>query len=134
MDILPNKAATRFSLPTGGSPEKIIYHDYFLVSGNSFYINASMATLRKHAYSNTLKILQLKKAIFQIKNSDIFHISSQNIDCGYSLEPPLRVPTIYKKIIVYPCKPQFYYLKVGVDWVKLIWARFRDTQRAAGGK
>ena len=25
---------------------------------------------------------------FQIKNSDIFHISAQNIDCGYSLEPP----------------------------------------------
>ena len=23
----------------------------------------------------------------QIKNSDIFHFSAQNIDCGYSLEP-----------------------------------------------
>ena len=29
-------------------------------------------------------------AIFHIKNSDIFHISAQNIDCGYSLEPPYR--------------------------------------------
>ena len=29
-------------------------------------------------------------AIFQIKNSDIFHISAQNIDYGYSLEPPRR--------------------------------------------
>ena len=27
---------------------------------------------------------------FQIKISDIFHISAQNIDCGYSLEPPQR--------------------------------------------
>ena len=27
---------------------------------------------------------------FQIKNSEIFHISAQNIDCGYSLEPPRR--------------------------------------------
>ena len=27
---------------------------------------------------------------FQIKSSDIFHISAQNIDCGYSLEPPRR--------------------------------------------
>ena len=27
---------------------------------------------------------------FQIKNSDILHISAQNIDCGYSLEPPRR--------------------------------------------
>ena len=25
-----------------------------------------------------------------MKNSDIFHISAQNIDCGYSLEPPQR--------------------------------------------
>ena len=47
-------------------------------------------SLRKHAYSNILKILQPKKENFQIKNSDIFHISDQNIDCGYSLEPPRR--------------------------------------------
>ena len=33
---------------------------------------------------------QKKKENFQIKNSDIFHISSQNIDCGYSSEPPRR--------------------------------------------
>ena len=25
---------------------------------------------------------------FLDKNSDIFHVSAQNIDCGYSLEPP----------------------------------------------
>ena len=48
-------------------------------------------TLQKHAYSNTLKILPPKMTIFQIKkSSDIFHISAQNIDCGYSLEPPRR--------------------------------------------
>ena len=42
-------------------------------------------------YSNILKILQpKKKENFQIKNSDIFHIPAQNIDCGYSLEPPRR--------------------------------------------
>ena len=27
---------------------------------------------------------------FQIKNSDSSHVSAQNIDCGYSLEPPRR--------------------------------------------
>ena len=44
-------------------------------------------SLRKHAYENfTTK----KNENFQIKNSDIFHISAQNIDCGYSLEPPQR--------------------------------------------
>ena len=31
-----------------------------------------------------------KNERFQIKNSDIFHISAQNIDCGYVLEPPRR--------------------------------------------
>ena len=29
-----------------------------------------------------------KNLKFSDKNSDIFHISAQNIDCGYSLEPP----------------------------------------------
>ena len=48
-------------------------------------------SLRKHAYSKILKILSSKQnEHFQIKNSDIFHISPQNIDCGYSLEPPRR--------------------------------------------
>ena len=41
-------------------------------------------TLRKHAYPNILKILSPKHENFQIKNSDIFHIAAQNIDCGYS--------------------------------------------------
>ena len=49
--------------------------------------------LRNNAYSNILKILPPKKKKkkkrenFQIKHSDIFHISAQNIDCGSSLEP-----------------------------------------------
>ena len=63
-----------------------------------------------------------------MKNSDIFHISAQNIDCGYSLEPPRRggsneYPMFFsrnKKIYVYPCKPQFYCIKVGFKGVKTI--------------
>ena len=46
--------------------------------------------LRKHAYSNIMQIVSPKNENFQIKNSDIFHVSAQNIDCGYSLEPPRR--------------------------------------------
>ena len=91
---------------------------------------------RKHAHSNILKILPQKKWKFSDKNSDIFHISAQNIDCGYSLEPPrpLEPPrrggsneypqsmflSRYKKNNVYPCKPQFYYIKVGFKGVKII--------------
>ena len=44
--------------------------------------------LWKHAYSNILGILQPKQEKIQIKKTDIFHISSQNIDCGCLLEPP----------------------------------------------
>ena len=80
-------------------------------------------SLRKHAYSNILKILQPNKETFQIKNPDVFHISAQNIDCGYSLEPPRRggsneyLQSMFlsrnKKYNVYPCEPQFYYIKLG---------------------
>ena len=59
-----------------------------------------------------------------------FHISAQNIGCGYSLEPPRRggsngyPQSMYlsrnKKNNVYPCKPQFYYIKVGLKGVKII--------------
>ena len=79
------------------------------------------------------------------KKTDIFHISAQNIDCGYSLELPkwgtqnidceysLEPPqwgssneylqSIFlsrnKKNYVYPFKPQFYYIKVGFKGVKV---------------
>ena len=46
--------------------------------------------LRKYAYSNIKKISPPKTENVQVKNSDIFHICAQNIDCGYSLEPPRR--------------------------------------------
>ena len=45
-------------------------------------------SLRKHAYSSILKILQPKKENFEVKKNDIFHILAHNIDCGYSLEQP----------------------------------------------
>ena len=76
-----------------------------------------MGTLRKHAYSNLLKNLQPpKKENFQNKNSDIFHIPAQNIDCGYSLEPhrrcgsneyPQSMFLVEKKIMYTPVNPSF---------------------------
>ena len=57
----------------------------------------------------------------------LFHSSAQNIDCGYSLEPPRggssnEYPhsmflSNNKKNNAYPCKPQFYYIKVGFKGV-----------------
>ena len=92
--------------------------------------NNRMNALRKYAYSNIMKNLPPKIENFQIKNYDNFHISAQNIDCGYSLEPPRRggsneypqsmFLSRNKKNIVYPCKPQFCYIKVGFKGVKII--------------
>ena len=88
-------------------------------------------SLWKQAYSNILKVLQPKQENFQIKNSNIFHISAQNIDCGYSLEMPQwgssdeyqqsMFMSRNKKNNVYPCKPQFYYIKVRFKGVKIIY-------------
>ena len=58
-----------------------------------------------------------------MKNSDIFHITAQNIDCEYSLELPQPQSMFLsknKKNNVYPCKPQFYYIKVGFKGVSII--------------
>ena len=48
--------------------------------------------------------LQKKKKKIQVKNSDIFHISAQNIDCRYSLEPPQAE---IRKIMYTPVNPSF---------------------------
>ena len=53
-----------------------------------FIITHLEQPLRKHAYLNILKISPPKTESFLDKNSDIFYIYAQNIDCGYSLEPP----------------------------------------------
>ena len=68
--------------------------------------------------------------IFRKKILIIFHISAQNIDCGYSFEPPRRggsneypqsmFLSRNKKNDVYSCKARFYYIKVGFKGVKSI--------------
>ena len=75
-----------------------------------------------------------------MKNSGSFYISAQNICCGYLLEVPQQggsneYPQFMflsrnKKIDVYPCKPQFYYIKVGFKGVKTILACFHDARNA----
>ena len=74
--------------------------------------------------------LKKKTKINSDKNPNIFQISAQNIDCGYSLEPPRRggsneyPQSMYssknKKNNEYPCKPQFYYIKLGFKGVNII--------------
>ena len=73
----------------------------------------AFCSLRKHAYSNIKKISPPKSENFQVKNSDIFHISAQNIDCGYSLEPHVFVMSCWKANFRF-ARPKLY-LKLGFD-------------------
>ena len=77
----------------------------------------SVTQLRKHAYSNILRILPPKnEKNFQMKSSCSFHISVQNIDCGYSLEPPRRD---IRKLMFAPVNPSFTIQKWGLRGSKL---------------
>ena len=73
----------------------------FLVVKFSVYLNRHVVSIqqpqvgRSTGYITKTRLFKYienfttkkKKEKFQTKNTDIFHISSQNIDCGYSLEP-----------------------------------------------
>ena len=79
-----------------------------------------------------------KNVNFQMIIFNIFLIFAQNINCGYTLEPPqlggsneypqsMFWSKIKKK--VYPCKPQFYYIKVGCKGVFVTRTCFLDVKR-----
>ena len=84
-------------------------------------------TLRKHAYSNILKILPPKNEIFQMKNADIFsYLRSKHrlwvlVRTASNEYPHSMFLSVDKKNNVYPCKPQVYYIKVGFKGVKIIY-------------
>ena len=79
---------------------------------------------------NYWKFHHKKSWKFSDKTLIFFHISAQNIDFWYSLEPPRRggsneypqsmFLSRNKKNNLYPCKTQFYYLKVGFKGAKII--------------
>ena len=116
------KKITNAGLATASMPRPISGY-YSPVTVHACLVSIAVKSLRKHAYLNILKILPPKNENFQIKNYIVFHISAQNIDCGYSLEPPWwgssneysqsMFLSRYKKNNVYPWKPQFYYIKGG---------------------
>ena len=82
------------------SPPKQRLCDIQVVIITNFVVVASISVKRIdfiviHHYENTPiqiygKFHLQKTENFQIKNSDIFYISVQYIDSGYSLEPPRR--------------------------------------------
>ena len=53
---------------------------------------------------------------FHETNFDIFNVFAQNIHCGYMLEVSAMYVWIKIRKLgtsIYPCKPQFFYIKVG---------------------
>ena len=96
--------------------EQVLLCSNFLIEHMFFgYLFITKTRLFKYTENFTTK-----KWKFSDEISDIFHISAQNIDCVYSLEPPRRggsneypqsmFLSRNKKNNVYPCKPQFYYI------------------------
>ena len=50
----------------------------------------SRTVITKTCLFKYTKFLPPSNEHFQVKKSDILHISAEHIDCGYSLEPPRR--------------------------------------------
>ena len=68
-----------------------------------------------------------------MKNFDIFNFFAQNVDCGYTLEPPLRGGSdeypqsmfwIENKKFCIPLIPQFYCIKEGFKGLYFSWPCF----------
>ena len=109
-----------------------------------FWVSLHLLTvLFKNHYENTPiqinKQFHLQSLKFSDKKkTDVFHISAQNMDCGYSLEPPQRggsneypqsmFLSKVKKNNAYRCKPLFYCIKVRLKGVKIIKACFHDER------
>ena len=102
----------------------LFFAEFELLMFHNNIVNISEKLNTRNFITKT-RLFKFIENLFSDKNSDfVFHISVQNIDCGYSLEPPCRggsnkypqsmFLSRNKKNSVYPCKPQFYYIKSGV--------------------
>ena len=90
---------------------------YFVMSVVFSWCKKILRHITKTSLFKYIENFTTKKWKFSDKNSDIFHISAQNIDCGYSLEPPRRggsneypqsmFLSRNKKIMYTPVNPSF---------------------------
>ena len=67
--------------------ERAKHSNQFLALYN-IRVHSDLCLHYENIKSNIMYILPPNNEKFQIKNSYIFHIFAQNIDCGYSLESP----------------------------------------------
>ena len=125
------KISGRFALKTAKYLSKVFFFVFFflfffkysiLTSLHFCILHGSVSILFKQTrlFKYTENFTTKKGKFSDKRNLTFFHISAQNIDCGYSLEPPRRGGSneypksmflSRKKNNAYPCKPQFYYIK-----------------------
>ena len=94
--------------------------------------------LKYSHYENLpMQYTEIKISKISLDVFDIFLIFAQNIDCGYSLEPPRRggsneyPQSMFwsknKKNMYSPAYPTFANIKVGFKGVYITWTYFRDN-------
>ena len=91
------------------------------------FFNFTKIRLFKYEYAEKFRTKKGKYS--DKKNPDLFHISAQNIDCGYSLEPPWRSGSNkypqsmfwaeIRKIVYTPANPSFTVRTWGLRGSKL---------------
>ena len=66
----------------------ILQKDFMAPDKASFFFSVKKYCITKTHLFKYIENFTTKNENFQIKNSEIFQISAQNIDCGYLLELP----------------------------------------------
>ena len=115
------------SLPVHSGSLKRIDYPKRICLAHALSFECFHCSLLKHAHVIYCDFSGCKKDNLQMKNCGVFLIFAQNIDCGYTLE--LRNLCFRAKIRknVYPCKPQFYYIKVGCKGVYITRTCYPDV-------
>ena len=118
-----------------------VYHFSWFCSKNLFIEAVPLCNpLRVTRLCNLLHFsTALKTIIFLVNNCEVFLIFAKNVDFGYTLEPPqceAVLTSTYNLCFrakirenVYPCKPEFYYIKVGYKGVYSTRICYHDVKK-----
>ena len=102
--------------------------DFLALKPVNVYIfrDIGMTHLEQHNKNMSVQYMAIfhgcKNCKFLDKKCDIFLLFAQNIDRAYNEAVLMSIHNVSKQRLennVYPCKPQFYYIKVGCKGVCL---------------
>ena len=110
-------------------PASVLFWIIIILRSQQLYVINNFIT-KTRLFKYIQKNFTSKNLKFSDKKADIFHISAQKHRLWVLLEPPRQggsdeypqsmLLSRNKKNNAYPCKPQFYYIKVGFKGVKII--------------